>query len=149
MAECIINKVGGRRFVGYSAGSDPKGEIHPYALGLLNKLNYPTNDLRSKSWDEFAQPDAPPLDFVISVCDNAAQEVCPIWPGQHVSAHWGLPDPAAVSGTEAEKRSAFNDAHSLIHKRISIFVDLPLQSLDKLTLQNRLSDIGKTIPTAV
>ena len=149
LAECIINSIGGGRFVGYSAGSDPRGEIHPDALELLKKLNYSAENLRSKNWDEFAGPDALPLDFVFTVCDNAAQEVCPIWPGQPVSAHWGLPDPAAVSGTDAEKRLAFTDAHRLLHNRISIFVNLPLQSLDRLTLQNRLSDIGKTMPETV
>ena len=149
LAECIINSIGGGRFVGYSAGSDPRGEIHPDALELLKKLNYSAEILRSKSSDEFAGPDALPLDFVFTVCDNAAQEVCPIWPGQPVSAHWGLPDPAAVSGTDAEKRLAFTDAHRLLHNRISIFVNLPLQSLDRLTLQNRLSDIGKTMPETV
>jgi protein-tyrosine-phosphatase len=102
--------------------------------------------LRSKSWDEFAGPDAPPLDFVFTVCDNAAQEVCPVWPGQPMSAHWGLPDPAAATGTEAEKRFAFVDAHRMLHNRISIFVNLPLRSLDALTLQKRLTEIGKALP---
>lgn len=146
LAECIIDSVGRGRFKGYSAGSDPKGEVHPYALDLLRKLNYPTAALRSKSWQEFARPGAPPLDFVFTVCDNAAEEVCPVWPGQPMSAHWGLPDPAAATGTEAEQRYAFADAHRMLQNRISIFVNLPLQSLDRLTLQKRLSDIGKAVP---
>lgn len=146
LAECIIDSVGRGRFKGYSAGSDPRGEVHPYALELLKKLNYPTDGLRSKSWDEFAGPDAPPLDFVFTVCDNAAQEVCPVWPGQPMSAHWGLPDPAAATGTEAERRFAFADAHRMLHNRISIFTSLPLPSLDRLTLQKRLTDIGQTVP---
>lgn len=146
LAECILNSVGAGRFVGHSAGSDPKGKVHPYALDLLKKLNYPTNNLRSKSWDEFAGPDAPPLDFIFTVCDNAAAEVCPIWPGQPMSAHWGLPDPAAAAGSEAERRFGFADAHRLLTNRISVFVNLPLRSLDRLTLQKRLTDIGKTEP---
>ncbi|MDA1324048.1 MAG: arsenate reductase ArsC [Proteobacteria bacterium] len=146
LAECIINNVGEGRFVGHSAGSDPKGEVHPYALDLLKTLNYPTEALRSKSWDEFAGPDAPALDFVFTVCDNAAAEVCPIWPGQPISAHWGLPDPAAATGTEAERRFAFTEAHRLLHHRLSIFVNLPLRSLHRLTLQKRLTDIGKNFP---
>ena len=149
LAECIINSMGEGRFVGHSAGSDPKGEVHPYSLDLLKKLNYSTDNLRSKSWDEFARPDAPALDFVLTVCDNAAEEVCPIWPGQPLSAHWGLADPAAASGTEAEKRSAFADTHLLLHNRISNLVNLPLQSLDRLSLQMRLTTIGKTVPEIV
>jgi protein-tyrosine-phosphatase len=149
LAECIVNSMGEGRFVGHSAGSNPKGEVHPYSLDLLKKLNYSTDNLRSKSWDEFARPDAPALDFVLTVCDNAAEEVCPIWPGQPLSAHWGLADPAAASGTEAEKRSAFADAHHLLHNRISNLVNLPLQSLDRLTLQMRLATIGKTVPEIV
>jgi arsenate reductase len=146
LAECIINDVGQGRFKGYSAGSDPKGEVHPYARDLLDKLNYPTEQLRSKSWDEFAGDDARPLDFIFTVCDNAAGEVCPIWPGQPMSAHWGLPDPAAATGTEAEQRLAFTDAHRWLHHRISTFVNLPFQSLDKLMLQQRLADIGDVMP---
>ena len=146
LAECILNEVAGERFVAYSAGSDPKGEVHPYALDLLKTLHYPTENLRSKSWDEFAGPDAPALDFVFTVCDNAAAEVCHIWPGQPISAHWGLPDPAAATGTEAERRFAFTEAHRLLRYRISIFVNLPLRSLDRLTLQKRLTDIDKNVP---
>ena len=149
LAECIINSMGEGRFVGHSAGSDPKGEIHPYSLDLLKKLNYSTDNLRSKSWGEFARPDAPILDFVFTVCDNAAEEVCPIWPGQPILAHWGLADPAAASGTEAEKRSAFADAHRWLQSRISNLVNLPLQSLDRLSLQMRLTNIGKTVPEIV
>jgi len=146
LAECIINSIGDGRFVGHSAGSQPKGEVHPYAIDLLKKLNYETEGLRSKSWEEFSGPDAPPLDFIFTVCDNAAREVCPIWPGQPMSAHWGVPDPATATGTEAEKRLAFTEAHRMLHNRISILVNLPLHSLDKLTLQKRLTDIGGTIP---
>ena len=146
IAECIINSVGMGRFKGYSAGSNPTRRVHPYALELLEKLNYPTEGLRSKSWEEFTAPGAPTLDFVFTVCDGAAQEVCPVWPGQPISAHWGVPDPAAVTGTEAEIRFAFADTHRMLHNRISIFTSLPLSSLDKLTLQRRLDDIGKTVP---
>ena len=146
LAECIVNSLGQGRFLGHSAGSQPKGEVHPYALDLVRKLGYPTEGLRSKSWEEFAAPDATPLDFVFTVCDNAAQEVCPVWPGQPLSAHWGVPDPATATGTEAEKRFAFTEAHRLLYNRISIFVNLPLQSLDKLSLQKRLTEIGKAVP---
>lgn len=142
LAECIVNRLGGDRFAGYSAGSDPKGEVHPYALDLLETLNYPTGALRSKSWDEFAAPDAPPLDFIFTVCDNAASEVCPIWPGRPMSAHWGVPDPAAATGTAAEIRTAFAEAHRRLSDRIAEFVDLPIPSLDKLSLQQRLTAIG-------
>ena len=123
------------------------GKVNPYAITLLQKLNYPTDQLRSKPWDEFAalnSPEAPELDFVFTVCDNAAGEVCPIWPGQPMSAHWGLPDPAAVEGSEAEKTLAFADAYRMLNNRISIFVNLPITSLDSLSLQKRLDDIGKT-----
>ena len=144
LAECIINSLGDRRFVGHSAGSQPKGEVHPYAIDLLKKLNYETEGLRSKSWEEFSGPDAPPLDFIFTVCDNAAHEVCPIWPGQAMSAHWGVPDPATATGTEVEKRLAFTEAHRMLNNRISNFVNLPIQSIDKLTLQKQLTEIGKT-----
>ena len=143
LAECIVTRVGKGRFAGHSAGSDPKGEIHPYALDLLEKLNYPTAGLRSKSWAEFAAPDAAPLDFIFTVCDNAAQEACPIWPGRPASAHWGVPDPAAATGTEAEQRLAFAAAYRALHQRISTFVSLPLRSLDKPALQRRLREIGE------
>ena len=144
IAEAVLNKEGGGRFKAYSAGSMPKGEVNPHALSLVAALGFNASDFRSKSWDEFAKPGAPPLDFVITVCDNAAGEVCPIWPGQPMSAHWGLPDPAAVEGTAAEKALAFADAYRMLNNRISIFVNLPITSLDSLSLQKRLDDIGRT-----
>jgi protein-tyrosine-phosphatase len=143
LAECILNRLGQGKFRAYSAGSMPAGEVNPRALNLLRKTNYDVSGLRSKSWDEFAGPDAPKLDFVFTVCDNAANEVCPIWPGQPMTAHWGLPDPAAVDGTEAEKAFAFDDCFRMLNQRISIFVNLPLASLSKLSLQKHLDDIGK------
>jgi len=146
IAECIVNRLGQGRFTGYSAGSHPTGEVNPLAIDTLKALDYPTDGLRSKSWDEFAVADAPRLDFVFTVCDNAAHEVCPVWPGQPVSAHWGVPDPAAVSGTTAEKRLAFAEAHRLLHNRISVFVGLPIRSLDRLNLQKRLDEIGAALP---
>jgi protein-tyrosine-phosphatase len=144
MAECVLNRLGGGRFRAFSAGSFPKGEVHPYALQLLSAQNYPTKNLRSKSWDEFAGPGAEPLDFVFTVCDNAAGESCPIWPGQPMTAHWGMPDPAAATGNEAEKRLAFADTLRMLHNRISAFVSLPIRSLDNLSLQNRLREIGRS-----
>ena len=144
MAECIINREGMGKFRGYSAGSEPKGEVNPHALNLLQTLNYDVSQLRSKSWEEFAGPDAPKLDFVFTVCDNAANEVCPIWPGHPMTAHWGLPDPAAVEGTDAEKAFAFDDTYRMLFQRISIFVNLPLDSLNMLSLQEHLDEIGKT-----
>lgn len=143
MAECIMNREGLGKFKAYSAGSMPAGKVNPLALNLLRKLNYDVSGLRSKSWEEFSGPDAPKLDFVFTVCDNAAQEVCPIWPGQPMSAHWGLPDPAAVEGTEAERALAFDDTYRMLFQRISIFVSLPLASLSKLSLQKQLDEIGK------
>jgi arsenate reductase len=147
MAEAIINRVGGGRFKGFSAGSHPKGGVHPFTLGILNKLNYDTAHARSKSWDEFAAPGAPRMDFVFTVCDDAASEECPHWPGQPMTAHWGVPDPAAVQGTEVERRLAFADAFRMLNNRISIFVSLPMKSLDKLSLQRRLNEIGRVVPT--
>ena len=144
IAEAVMNSLGAGKFLGFSAGSQPSGRVHPFALELLQKLNYDTSRLRSKAWDEFAQPGAPSLDFVFTVCDNAANEVCPVWPGQPMSAHWGLPDPSAAEGSEAEKRFAFADTHRMLHQRVSIFVNLPLGSLDKLALQKRLQDIGRS-----
>ncbi|HEY9182909.1 MAG TPA: arsenate reductase ArsC [Gammaproteobacteria bacterium] len=144
LAECVLNQLGKGRFKAHSAGSFPKGEIHPYALDLLERQSYPTKHLRSKSWNEFAGPDAAPLDFVFTVCDNAAGEVCPIWPGQPMTAHWGLPDPAAVEGSEAVRRLAFADTLRMLRNRIGVFVNLPIESLDKLSLQNRLREIGRT-----
>ena len=143
LAECILNREGRGRFRAFSAGSHPKGRVHPYALELLKKMNHATAGLRSKSWDEFAAPGAPHLDFVFTVCDNAADEVCPIWPGQPMTAHWGVPDPAAAEGTEAEQHLAFADAYRMLNNRISIFANLPLRSLDRLTLQKHLDEISR------
>ena len=144
IAECVLNRLGQGRFAGYSAGSLPSGCVHPIALDLLQKLNYDTSALRSKSWEEFTEPDAPQLDFVFTVCDNAANEVCPVWPGQPVSAHWGLPDPSAVEGNDSQRYYAFADTHRMLYQRIGIFTNLPLASLDKLSLQKRLEEIGRT-----
>jgi protein-tyrosine-phosphatase len=144
LAEAVLNQLGAGKFKAFSAGSFPKGEVHPYALDLLRKHSFPTQGLRSKSWDELAVPGAQPLDFVFTVCDNAAGEACPIWPGQPMTAHWGLPDPAAAEGTEAERRLAFADTLRMLRNRIGIFVSLPIASLDKLSLQSRLSEIGRT-----
>lgn len=143
IAEAVMNRLGMGKFKAYSAGSQPSGRVHPYAMELLQKLNYDTASLRSKSWEEFATADAPRLDFVFTVCDNAANEVCPVWPGQPMSAHWGLPDPSAFEGSETERRVAFADTHRMLYQRISIFTNLPLSSLDKLSLQRRLDDIGR------
>lgn len=143
MAEAIMNRLGDMRFRAFSAGSHPKGEIHPYTTDLLKNLNYKTDDLRSKNWEEFTSPDAPPLDFVFTVCDQAAREACPVWPGQPMSAHWGVPDPAAEEGNEAERRVAFSDAFRMLNNRISIFTNLPLSNIDRLSLQRRLDEIGK------
>jgi arsenate reductase (thioredoxin) len=144
MAEAVLNRAGQGKFKAYSAGSQPKGEIHPYALDLLKKLHYDVTGMRSKSWTEFSGLDAPQLDFVFTVCDNAANETCPLWPGQPMTAHWGVPDPAAATGTDAEIRFAFADTMRMLTNRINIFVSLPLRSLDQLTLQKRLDAIGKT-----
>jgi arsenate reductase (thioredoxin) len=146
MAECVMNRLGAGKFKAFSAGSQPSGRIHPYALDLLKRLNYDTSGLRSKSWEEFARPDAPKLDFVFTVCDDAANEVCPVWPGQPMSAHWGLPDPSRAEGTEPERRYAFADTHRMLYQRIGIFTNLPLKSLDRLSLQRRLDEIGRTMP---
>jgi protein-tyrosine-phosphatase len=144
LAEAIMNRTGAGRFKAYSAGSQPKGEVHPVAIELLKRMNHDTSFARSKNWDEFAADDAPQMDFVFTVCNNAANEVCPIWPGQPMSAHWGIPDPAAVEGTDAEVHLAFAEAYRQLDSRISIFTSLPLSSLDRLSLQKRLDDIGKT-----
>jgi arsenate reductase (thioredoxin) len=144
MAESIMNRSGGGDFRAFSAGSQPKGEVHPYTLDLLRKLHYDVSAVRSKSWLELAGADKPPLDFVFTVCDNAAAEACPVWPGQPMTAHWGVPDPAAATGNEAERRLAFADAFRLLNNRISIFLALPLRSLDQLSLQTQLSAIGTT-----
>ncbi len=144
MGEAIINRVGAGKFKGYSAGSMPKGEVHPLTINLLSKLNYDTSTMRSKSWEEFAAPGAPELDFVFTVCDNAANEVCPIWPGQPMTAHWGVPDPVEVLSTDVEKMLAFADTYRMLNNRIGIFTSLPLASLDELSLQKQLDDIGRS-----
>jgi len=144
IAECVMNRLGAGKFKAYSAGSQPSGKVNPFALELLQRLTYDTSGLRSKSWQEFAQPGAPQLDFVFTVCDDAANEVCPVWPGQPMSGHWGLPDPSRVEGTEAERAVAFADTHRMLYQRIGIFTNLPLTSLDNLSLQERLDDIGRT-----
>ena len=144
IAEALINQWGRGKFRGLSAGSHPKGTVHPIALQLLQRLNFPTDGLRSKSWDEFAAPGAAPLDFVFTVCDNAAGEVCPYWPGQPMTAHWGVPDPAAAEGSDTEQWVAFRNAFAALDNRIKIFTSLPLASLDRVKLQARLDAIGKT-----
>ena len=144
IAEAVMGREGIGRFHAYSAGSRPRGEVHPYALDLLRRLNFDTSGLRSKSWDEFAGPGAPRMDFVFTVCDNAAAEECPYWPGQPMTAHWGLPDPAEATGTEAERRLAFSETYRMLRNRISIFVNLPLATLDGLALQRHLDEIGRT-----
>lgn len=144
IAEAILNRLGAERFKAFSAGSMPSGKAHPYALELLQSLNYDISGLRSKHWNEFSSASAPNLDFVFTVCDNAANEVCPVWPGKPISAHWGLPDPSAAQGNEAERRLAFADTHRMLHQRIGIFTSLPLRSLDALTLKRQLDDIGQT-----
>jgi arsenate reductase (thioredoxin) len=143
LAEAILNGRGKGRFKAFSAGSHPKGAVHPMALALLERTGLPTDSLRSKPWDEFAQPDAPPLDFVFTVCDSAADEVCPIWPGQPMTAHWGQPDPAAVEGTDLEKANAFREAFLTLGQRIDLFLSLPLATLDRLAFRNRVQEIGK------
>ena len=144
LAESILNRLGVGRFHAYSSGSHPRGTIHPFALDLLRTLNHPVDGLRSKSWDEFAAAGAPVMHFVFTVCDDAASEVCPIWPGQPITAHWGVPYPAAVTGSEAEQRLAFADTYRMLHNRISIFVSLPMRSLDRLALTRRLDAIGRS-----
>ena len=143
IAEAVLNRIGKGKFVAYSAGSQPKGAVHPQTLSLLRRLGFPTQDLRSKSWDEFSRPGAPQLDFVFTVCDNAANEVCPVWPGQPMTAHWGVPDPAAMEGSDAEIAGAFRDALRLLQHRIELFADLPVATLDRMTLTRRLDDIGR------
>jgi protein-tyrosine-phosphatase len=142
IAESVLRALGRDRFVAHSAGSAPQGRVHPLALELLQRLDYPIAGLRSKSWEEFARPGAPTLDFVFTVCDNAAREPCPVWPGQPMSAHWGVPDPAAASGNDAERKLAFAHALRMLRNRIEIFVNLPLASLDRLSLRVELDAIG-------
>ena len=143
MAEAIMNYKGRPNFTAYSAGSHPAGRVRPEALGELEAAHLPTAGLRSKSWDEFAKPDAPRLDFVFTVCDNAAQEVCPVWPGQPMTAHWGIPDPAAVRGTPERVQQAFREAFLLLDRRIGLFLSLPLATLDRLVLKKEVDDIGR------
>lgn len=143
IAEAILNRMGGGRFRAFSAGSRPKGEVHPYTVELLAKLKYDVTGCRSKSWEEFARSDAPKLDFVFTVCDSAAAEPCPVWPGQPITAHWGVPDPASATGNEAERRLAFSEALRLLGNRIAAFVSVPVASLDRLSLQARLDRIGR------
>ncbi|HKM62617.1 MAG TPA: arsenate reductase ArsC [Acidisphaera sp.] len=143
LAEAIINHWAKGRFKGYSAGSFPKGDVNPLALKLLERLGMPTAHLRSKSWDEFAQPGAPVMDFVFTVCDQAAGEVCPTWPGQPVTAHWGVPDPAAVDGSDAERTLAFTDAYRMLERRIQLFLSLPLASLDRMSITRKVEEIGR------
>jgi arsenate reductase (thioredoxin) len=143
LAEAILNDRGRDRFRAFSAGSHPQGAVHPEALALLERTGLPTDGLRSKAWDEFAQPGAPPLDFVFTVCDSAAGEVCPIWPGQPVTAHWGQPDPAAVEGTDLEKANAFREAFRTLERRIDLFVSLPLTTLERRALGNKVQELGK------
>jgi protein-tyrosine-phosphatase len=143
MAEAILAKLGQGKFQAFSAGSQPKGRVNPQTVQLLQSLGYDTSRLRSKSWAEFAKPGAPALDFVFTVCDNAAGETCPVWPGQPMTAHWGVPDPAEAQGSEAEIALAFKDAYRMLHQRIGIFTALPIASLDQLSLQRRLAAIGR------
>jgi len=143
LAEAILGRLGGERFRAYSAGSQPRGEVHPMALELLRQRGYETAGLRSKSWEEFAGPGAPALDFVFTVCDDAAGEACPVWPGQPMTAHWGIADPAAVAGPEARQRTAFRRAYLELERRIGLFTNLRLGSLDRLSLQTRLDEIGE------
>jgi protein-tyrosine-phosphatase len=142
IAEAILNKLGQGKFRAYSAGSQPKGQVNPNTIQLLQGLGYDTSSFRSKSWSEFAKPGASPLDFVFTVCDNAAGEACPVWPGQPMTAHWGIPDPAEARGSEAEIALAFKDAYRMLFQRIGIFTALPIRGLDKLSLQNKLREIG-------
>jgi arsenate reductase len=146
LAESLLNHWGNGKFRGYSAGSFPKEQVNPISIALLKQLKFPTEGLRSKSWDEFAAPGAPPLDFVITVCDNAAGEVCPVWPGKPMTAHWGVPDPAAVEGSEAKKWEAFREAFGALESRVKTFIGLPIETLDANTLKARVASIGKATP---
>ncbi len=149
LAEAILNDKGRPTFTAYSAGSHPTGTVRPEALRQLEQVHLPVSDLRSKSWEEFSKPGAPRLDFVFTVCDNAANEVCPVWPGQPITAHWGIPDPAAVRGSESEIQRAFHEAYFLLDRRISLLLSLPLQALDNLALKKELDDIGKSASPVV
>lgn len=148
LAEATLNAIGGERFRAYSAGSQPKGTVNPYALQLLESHRIATDSLRSKSWDEYVQPGAPRMDLIITVCDNAAGEMCPVWPGQPVSAHWGVEDPAAVAGTDEDRRRAFLSAYGLLRRRIELLVNLPLASLDRLAIQRNLEKIAREASVA-
>jgi protein-tyrosine-phosphatase len=143
LAEAILNKAGAGKFRAFSAGSQPKGRVHPEAAKLLQSLGFDTTPFRSKSWNEFVKPGAPALDFVFTVCDNAAGETCPFWPGQPMTAHWGIPDPAAATGSPPEIAQAFKDAYRMLARRIELFVTLPIRTLDQLSLQAKLTDIGR------
>ena len=144
IAEAVMNRLGKGKFKAFSAGSQPRGRVHPFALDLLATLGHDVSGLRSKSWEEFSGPGTSPLDFVFTVCDNAANEVCPVWPGQPMTAHWGVPDPSLAEGSETERRLAFADTMRMLSQRIGIFMSLPFRSLDKMSLQNRLREIGRT-----
>ena len=144
LAEVALRHIAGNRFQSFSAGSQPAGQVNPFALEFLRRHRLPTDGLRSKSWDEFAQAGSPPLDFVFTVCDNAAGEVCPVWPGQPMTAHWGVPDPAAVEGSDADKHKAFSETGRVLMNRIRLFASLPLEKLDRLSLAKQLNDIGRT-----
>lgn len=145
-AECLANHWGRGRFKGFSAGSHPRGSVHPVALELLERMRMPTAGLRSKSWDEFARPEAPEMDFVFTVCDRAAGETCPVWPGQPMTAHWGVADPAAVEGREADQWLAFREAFRILDTRIKLFASLPIASLDRIRLQRQVNEIGRAMP---
>jgi arsenate reductase len=147
LAESLLNTLGKGKFCAFSAGSSPKGQVHPLAIELLKRMNLPAEGFRSKSWDEFALPGAPPIDFIFTVCDNAAGEVCPIWPGKPMTAHWGIADPAAAQGPEAEKAFAFRRALKELETRIELFTSLPIDSLDAMTLHAKLREIGKSTAT--
>lgn len=148
IAEAILNRLGQGKFKAYSAGSHPKGAVHPFTIQLLKGLNYDTTFARSKDWSEFAVPGAPQMDFVFTVCDNAAAEACPVWPGQPMTAHWGVPDPAEAEGNDAERHFAFAESYRMLNNRIGIFISLPMTSLDSLALQRRLDEIGRDMPKA-
>ncbi|HSS27008.1 MAG TPA: arsenate reductase ArsC [Usitatibacter sp.] len=143
LAEAMLNHLGKGRFHGYSAGSHPSGKVNPFAIELLKAADLPTEGLRSKAWDEFAKPGAPRMDFILTVCDNAAGEVCPVWPGKPMTAHWGVADPAAAQGSDDEKRAAFRNAASILRRRIELLVSLPLAKLERLSIESRLRELGK------
>ena len=143
IGEALFNTMGAGRFQAYSAGSHPSGRVNPFAIEQVRELGYPVDNLRSKSWDEFAAPGAPEMDFVVTVCDKAAGEMCPLWPGQPVTAHWGFPDPVAVEGTDEEKRAAFAQTLRQIRNRVQLFLSLPLETLDRMAIENRMRELGK------